>query len=107
MQFDQIAILVTGCISIWLANDNRKSYRIWASIIGMIGQPFWFYASYRADQWGIMCLSIFYAIAWAKGLYLNTRKEILTVNRSKECSHCGDCVIGLGLTCEDPNESKS
>ena len=36
---------------------------------GLAGQPFWFYTTWQAEQWGIFILSFFYAGAWAKGIY--------------------------------------
>ena len=40
-------------------------------IIGMLGQPFWFYASWKAEQWGIFAVSVLYALAWMKGLWVH------------------------------------
>lgn len=37
----------------------------------MLGQPFWFYASWQAEQWGIFVVSIIYAGAWARGLWVH------------------------------------
>jgi hypothetical protein len=34
----------------------------------MLGQPFWSYASRKAEQWGIFAVSVLYALAWMKGL---------------------------------------
>jgi hypothetical protein len=37
----------------------------------MLGQPFWFYASWKAEQWGIFAVSVLYALAWMKGLWIH------------------------------------
>jgi NAD+ synthase (glutamine-hydrolysing) len=58
---------VVGIAAIWLVNDPRASWQRWACILGLIGQPFWFYASWQANQWGIFLLSIAYALAWLRG----------------------------------------
>lgn len=63
----QTLIAILGIASIWLVNDPRASYQRWACILGLIAQPFWFYASWQADQWGIFLLSIAYAMAWLRG----------------------------------------
>lgn len=31
-------------------------------------QPFWFYATWKAEQWGIFALCFFYTYSWARGL---------------------------------------
>ena len=65
----QTLIALLGIASIWLVNDPRTSHQRWACVIGLIGQPFWFYASWQADQWGIFALSIAYALAWLRGFH--------------------------------------
>jgi len=68
MSFDQIAIALLGALAAWLSQVRGESSRKWAPVFGMLGQPFWFYASWQAEQWGIFAVSIIYACAWARGL---------------------------------------
>lgn len=68
--FEQLAIAFTGILAVWLTQDQRHSVRKYACIFGLAGQPFWFYTTYQAEQWGIFILSFFYTFAWAKGFYL-------------------------------------
>jgi len=35
------------------------------------GPAFWFYASWKAQQWGIFAVSVLYAMAWMKGLWVH------------------------------------
>lgn len=65
---DQIGIALTGAIAVFLTQDSRESWRRWACIFGMAGQPFWFYATYKAEQYGMFALSVLYALAWARGI---------------------------------------
>ena len=67
MTVDQIAIAVLGTASVWLANDARESWRKWACIVGLANEPFWFYAAWVADQWGVMFLCAVYSVAWFRG----------------------------------------
>jgi hypothetical protein len=68
--FEQIAIFITGIMAVWLSQDQNSAIRKYACLFGLTGQPFWFYSSYQADQWGVFILSFFYTIAWGKGFYL-------------------------------------
>uniref|UniRef100_A0A1A7GEJ3 Uncharacterized protein n=1 Tax=biofilter metagenome TaxID=1070537 RepID=A0A1A7GEJ3_9ZZZZ len=70
MTFDQIAIALLGALAAWLSQARTDSARRWAPVFGMLGQPFWFYASWQADQWGIFAVSVLYALAWMKGLWV-------------------------------------
>jgi hypothetical protein len=70
MPIDQIAIAVFGATAAWLSQDSRESFRRWACIFGMIGQPFWFYSSWIAEQWGIFIVSGLYAVAWMRGVWV-------------------------------------
>ena len=69
MQIDQIAIAVLGAGAAWLSQARAESFRRWACVFGMLGQPFWFYASWQAGQWGIFAVSVLYALAWMKGVW--------------------------------------
>ena len=72
---EQIAIALTGVVAIWLSQDEEESKRKYACIFGLIGQPFWFYSAYIAEQWGIFVLCFFYSYAWYKGFKLNWMKD--------------------------------
>jgi hypothetical protein len=63
----QIFIAVFGVTAVWLSQDSRIERRKWASIFGLLGQPFWFYAAWTTEQWGIFVLSIMYTISWLRG----------------------------------------
>ena len=65
---EQIAIALTGVTAIWLSQDKREEWRKYACLFGMVGQPFWFYSAYTAEQWGIFTLCFFYTWAWFKGI---------------------------------------
>jgi len=67
---DQIAIAVLGALAAWLSQARGAKARRWAPVFGMLGQPFWFYASWQAQQWGIFAVSVLYALAWMKGLWV-------------------------------------
>ncbi|MNT58596.1 hypothetical protein D3C72_1960420 [compost metagenome] len=54
-----------------LSQSTFASRRRWASIFGLVGQPFWFYAAWDTQQWGIFALCILYTITWGKGFYSN------------------------------------
>ena len=69
MVLDQLAIFVTGVIAIWLAQHKRERWRRWACIFGLLAQPFWFYAAWKAEQWGILAISTLYTYAWARGIW--------------------------------------
>lgn len=68
MSADQIGIALTGVVAVFLSQDTRPGWRRWACIFGLAGQPFWFYASFVAEQWGIFALCFLYAASWARGL---------------------------------------
>lgn len=64
---EQILIAVLGVVAIWCSQCDAP-YNRYACLFGMAGQPFWFIATYQAEQWGIFILAIFYTVAWAKGI---------------------------------------
>lgn len=71
MSLDQIAIACTGVIAIWLSQDVRPQWRKWACIFGLCAQPFWFWTTYHAEQWGIFAMCFLYTWSWLKGFRNN------------------------------------
>ncbi len=68
MSFDQIGIAFFGLLAIALTQQEDAGRRRWACWFGLAGQPFWFYSSFVAEQWGIAVLAVFYTIAWLEGV---------------------------------------
>lgn len=66
---EQFGIMVCGLTAVFLSQDSRPNWRRWACIFGLCGQPFWFYATWKAQQWGIFGLSFLYAYSWARGIW--------------------------------------
>lgn len=65
----QLGIAIFGVLAIWLSQSQSYEARKWASVAGLIGQPFWFWASYTSEQWGILALSVAYSAAWSRGFW--------------------------------------
>lgn len=66
---------MTGATAVWLSQDPRDEWRKFASIFGLIGQPFWFYSAYSAGQWGIFALCFLYTFSWARGFRNNWMRK--------------------------------
>lgn len=68
---EQLIIALTGGIAILLTQQKNEKLKKYASILGLIGQPFWFYSAYSNEQWGIFALCFFYTYSWALGFKNN------------------------------------
>ena len=75
----QFGIAIFGVTSIWLSQSVHEGRRRWASVIGLAGQPFWFWAAMEAHQWGIFCLCFLYTFAWAKGFWMHWKADALAL----------------------------
>lgn len=64
---DQIVIGVLGAGAAYLSQDARAERRRFACLCGLAAQPFWFYSSWKASQWGVFGLSAIYTLAWTRG----------------------------------------
>jgi hypothetical protein len=65
----QIGIALTGAVAVFLTQSRRFERRRWACIVGLIGQPFWFFAAIEAGQWGVFAVSVLYLLGWLRGLW--------------------------------------
>jgi len=66
---EQIAIALTGVTAVFLSQSANKQLAKWACVFGLFGQPFWFYATFKAEQWGIFALCFLYTFSWARGAW--------------------------------------
>lgn len=63
----QVGIAIFG-VSAVLCTQLDPQWHKWASVLGLAGQPFWFYSSWTTRQLGIFALSWLYTISWTMGL---------------------------------------
>lgn len=66
---EQLGIALTGVTAIFLSQSKNVRLARWACILGLIGQPFWFIAAWKAEQWGIFALCFLYTFSWLRGLW--------------------------------------
>ena len=66
---DQIGIVLTGVVAVFLTQSKREYLRRYACLFGLAGQPFWFLAAIKAHQWGVFIVCVLYTAAWAKGFW--------------------------------------
>lgn len=62
-------IAICGVSAVFLSQCEQFKFKRWASVVGLMAQPFWFIATLKAEQYGVMALCFFYGAAWAKGFY--------------------------------------
>jgi hypothetical protein len=63
----QIAIAVLSLTAITMVSSTGPLHR-WGFVVGLISQPLWLVATWRARQWGMLVLSMFYVIVWIQGI---------------------------------------
>lgn len=69
--FAQIIIALTGMVAIYLTQQSKDSLKKYAPILGLIGQPFWYYTTLSNEQYGIFFLTLGYTYLWGMGFYNN------------------------------------
>lgn len=68
----QLIIGITGALAILLSQQKKYPNLVkYGPVLGLISQPFWFYATYKAEQWGMFALCFVYMYAWVIGLLNN------------------------------------
>jgi TRAP-type C4-dicarboxylate transport system permease small subunit len=67
---NQLLIAVFGLTAIWLAMGNWAPGRKWAPVVGLCGQPFWFYFALQTGGWGILVLTGAYTAVYVRGVWV-------------------------------------
>ncbi len=70
MEVASQVMLFLGAFSVLLLGNNNP----WGFVVGIVQQPFWYYTSVYNQQWGLLCASLVYTVAWCVGLYNNWHK---------------------------------
>ena len=68
---------------VWLAlvaTNMLTRKNKWGNVVGLIGQPFWLFTTFRKEQWGIFLLSILYTLNYIYGIckWFGKEKQELT-----------------------------
>lgn len=63
----QITIAVLSLIAIGMISSTGPLHR-WGFVVGLVSQPFWILATWRARQHGMLFLSVFYLFVWVHGI---------------------------------------
>ncbi len=66
---DQIGILVFSCASIWFLARPKAGIRRIGYVLGLMGQPFWLYATITKAQWGMVAVSVWFTYCHCRGIY--------------------------------------
>ena len=68
---DAVQAGIVGCsgLAAWLVNAPGRHSRGVAALVGLAGQPLWFWTAWQAGQWGVLVLSGWYALSWGRGLW--------------------------------------
>ncbi len=59
----QAIIAVVGIIALWCLTHKM----LIGSLIGLVGQPFWLWSTYKKRQWGMLFLSAVYVFIYGEG----------------------------------------
>lgn len=66
---NQVFLLVFSILAIWCTQDRSPRVQRWGPVLGLLSQPFWFYATWQAEQMGMLVVCTAYTAIWAKGVY--------------------------------------
>jgi uncharacterized membrane protein (DUF106 family) len=60
-------LMLTGTVITMysLANGHRQ----FGLIVGLLGQPFWFFIGFYHEDWGIVVVAILITLSYMKGMY--------------------------------------
>lgn len=66
----QFLMAFFGLTALYCAMGNSARLRKWAPIIGIAGQPAWFWFAWQSQAWGLGLLVLAYTLVYANGIYV-------------------------------------
>ena len=72
--FSQFVITCTGMGSLYFMASQSPRDRLKGGLIGLFGEPFWFFTAYINWQPGILALAFIYAVAWIRVVWSNYKE---------------------------------
>ena len=70
MFISQLIMTPSGIISIYLTQSESYTLRKWASMVAMVGQPFWYILAWVTEAWGLFFMNFFFTFSWLKGIWI-------------------------------------
>ena len=67
----QAAILILSGVTAWLLASKHARVRRWGYVVGIVGEPFWLYASWVTNQWGVVLLALWWTAQYIRGAINN------------------------------------
>lgn len=64
-----LLLLLSGSAA-WCVTRGTPGAAVVGCALGLLVQPLWLWSSWRARQWGIFLLSVWYLWSWGSGLWL-------------------------------------
>lgn len=68
MIINEVCYTILTCLAIWLAGRTGPERR-WCYISGVASTPFWLYAAYYTQEFGLLVTTLFCSYSWATGLF--------------------------------------
>lgn len=69
--FAQAMLVLLGAGAIYLLSEKRGRVRRWGYIVGAASEPFWLYAAWTTQQWGVLLLVFWWSWFYIRGAINN------------------------------------
>ena len=64
---DQLCIIIFGSLAIALISHKSKRVQYWGFVCGILSEPAWIHTAYKADQWAVVLLAIWWLSFYVAG----------------------------------------
>lgn len=65
----QVFLAILSLTAVLCTQDRNATVRKWGPVFGLCSQPFWLYAAWTSQQWGIFVISFVYTAIWCMGVW--------------------------------------
>lgn len=65
----QFSLAIFGLTALWMATGRNERARLWAPVVGLLGQPAWLAFAWQAQAWGLFVLSLAYTAVYVRAAW--------------------------------------
>ncbi|MDP6651424.1 MAG: hypothetical protein QGF90_04850 [Gammaproteobacteria bacterium] len=62
-------MILSAALAVYLTQQQNRTLQKYACLVGLAGQPVWFYVTWQLQQWGMFICAVVFTFSWLLGAW--------------------------------------